>query len=237
MRMSTNGLLLAMTVALSSPPAGAAETRALPQPKAVTSKLPSDADKILYTMGVALARTFQNLALSDAELARLKEGLSDAALGRPLKVSPENWGARVPEFAKERLGKIAAGEKGRGEAFLARAASEPGSVRQPSGLLYRELKPGSGVAPAPAGKVLVRYTGTLTDGTVFDASAREGRPVVFDLEQVIPCWKEGLQLMRTGGRARLVCPSDLAYGDTGLPPKIRPGATIVFDLELVDLVK
>jgi FKBP-type peptidyl-prolyl cis-trans isomerase FkpA len=228
-------------------PAAGEETKAAPAPKpaagakpkaAAVAKAPAtDADRTLYVMGVALARTFQNLDLTAAELAVLKEGLSDAGAGRPLKVSPEAWGPKIPAFTKARLEKIADEERARSAAFTERIAAEPGTQRQPSGFLYRELKAGSGASPAPGQKVLLKYTGTLVDGTVFDSSAREGRPVVFDLSEVIPCFKDGVPLMKPGGRARLVCPAQLAYGDAGLPPKIRPGATLVFDVELVGLVK
>ena len=237
---------LALLGFLSLPAAGQ-ETKAPPASKppagekakaAAGAKGPAtDADKTLYVMGVALARTFQNLDLTPAELAVLKEGLSDAGARRPLKVSPETWGPKIPAFTKARLAKIADEERAGSAAYAERIAAEPGTLRQPSGFFYRELKAGAGASPAPGQKVLLRYTGTLVDGTVFDSSTREGRPVVFDLSNVIPCFKEGILLMKTGGRARLVCPAALAYGDVGLPPRIRPGATLVFDVELVDLVK
>jgi len=228
-------------LALLPGPASGAETKATSEAKPKTAAGPkaprTDAEKTLYMMGVALARTFQNLDLTPAELAVLKEGLSDAGAGRPLKVSPETWGPRIPAYTKARLAKIADEEKARSAAYVERIAAEPGMLRQPSGFFYREVKAGGGASPSPGQKVLLKYTGTLVDGTVFDSSTREGRPVVFDLSEVIPCFREGIPLMKAGGRARLVCPAALAYGDAGLPPKIRPGATLVFDVELVDLVK
>jgi FKBP-type peptidyl-prolyl cis-trans isomerase FkpA len=233
-------IVLAAIVALAAGAGRAAagtNPPAKPKTAARANELPTDADKTLYVMGVVLARTFQNLDLSPAELAVLKEGLTDAAAGRPLRVSPDSWGSKIPGYTKARLQRIAAEERARSSAALQRFAAEPGSLRQPSGLIYRELKAGTGASPAPGQKVLLRYTGALVDGTVFDSSAREGRPVVFDLAEVIPCFREGLPLMKTGGRARLVCPATLAYGDAGLPPKIRPGATLVFEVELVDIVK
>jgi len=247
---SLPGAILSAAIALTTPlalSAAGGEPKAPPAPTpaagvkpraAAGAKAPAtDADRTLYVMGVALARTFQNLDLSPAELAVLKEGLSDAGAGRPLKVSPEAWGPKIPAFTKARLAKVADEERARSAAYTERIAAEPGTLRQPSGFLYRELKAGGGASPSPGSKVLLKYTGTLVDGTVFDSSAREGRPVVFDLSEVIPCFKDGIPLMKTGGRARLVCPAELAYGDAGLPPKIRPGATLVFDVELVDLVK
>ena len=83
----------------------------------------------------------------------------------------------------------------------------------------------------------VHYRGTLTDGTVFDSSIDRGEPVTFPLSGVIPCWTQGLQLMKTGGKARLVCPSDLAYGDAGSPPKIKGGAALAFEVELLSIEK
>jgi FKBP-type peptidyl-prolyl cis-trans isomerase len=108
----------------------------------------------------------------------------------------------------------------------------------PSGLASKVLQPGTGSDhPLATDKVKVHYRGTLTDGTVFDSSIDRGEPVTFPLSGVIPCWTQGLQLMKTGGKARLVCPSELAYGDAGSPPKIKGGATLVFEVELLSIEK
>jgi FKBP-type peptidyl-prolyl cis-trans isomerase len=85
--------------------------------------------------------------------------------------------------------------------------------------------------------VKVHYTGKLTDGTVFDSSVERGQPATFPLNQVIKCWTEGVAMMKVGGKAKLVCPSDIAYGDRGAPPKIKPGSTLVFDVELLEIMK
>jgi len=99
------------------------------------------------------------------------------------------------------------------------------------------VKAGTGAVPKATDKVKVHYRGALTDGTVFDSSIERGEPVTFPLNGVIPCWTQGLQLMKEGGKARLVCPSVLAYGDEGRPPKIKGGATLVFDVELLSIEK
>jgi FKBP-type peptidyl-prolyl cis-trans isomerase len=105
-----------------------------------------------------------------------------------------------------------------------------------SGLKYTVLKRGTGaVSPKATDTVKVHYHGTLLDGTVFDSSVERGQPISFPLNGVIPGWTEGLQLMKVGGKSHLVCPAKIAYGDRGAPPKIKPGATLQFDVELLGI--
>lgn len=120
-------------------------------------------------------------------------------------------------------------------AFLDKAAAEPGAVKTSSGLVYRELKPGSGPSPTANDVVTVNYRGTLTDGTEFDSSYKRNEPAQFPLNRVIPCWTEGVQKMKVGGKSQLVCPSAIAYGERGSPPVIPPGATLVFEIELLKI--
>ncbi len=128
-------------------------------------------------------------------------------------------------------------EKASGKERLEAAAKEDGAVRTKSGLVYLELRKGTGVRPWASNTVKVHYVGTLVDGTVFDSSVARGRPAVFPLKQVIRCWTEGLQLMKVGGKAKLVCPSELAYGDAGMPAGGIPGgATLTFEVELLEIV-
>lgn len=116
------------------------------------------------------------------------------------------------------------------------AAKEPGAVVTSTGLVYRSLTEGKGASPAAADRVKVHYKGTLPDGTEFDSSYARNAPAEFPLNRVIPCWTEGVQKMKVGGKAKLVCPSDLAYGDRGRP-SIPPGATLVFEVELLEILK
>jgi len=104
-------------------------------------------------------------------------------------------------------------------------------------MVIRTTKPGTGPSPAPTDQVKVHYEGRLPDGTVFDSSRSRGEPTVFPLAGVIRCWTEGVGRMRVGERAMLTCPSDLAYGDRGQPPSIPGGATLIFDVELLEIVK
>ena len=125
---------------------------------------------------------------------------------------------------------------GPSEDYLEKAAKEPGAEKTASGLVYKELRPGSGPTPKATNVVRVHYQGTLTDGTEFDSSYRRQEPATFPLNQVIPCWTEGVQKIKVGGKSRLVCPSAIAYGKAGSPPTIPPDATLVFEVELLAIV-
>jgi len=120
------------------------------------------------------------------------------------------------------------------KAFLDKAAAEPGAVKTSSGLVYRVITAGSGASPKATDTVKVHYRGTLTNGKEFDSSYGHA-PAEFPLNMVIPCWTEGVQLMKVGGKSRLVCPADIAYGERGAPPDIPGGATLVFEIELLGI--
>jgi FKBP-type peptidyl-prolyl cis-trans isomerase len=128
-------------------------------------------------------------------------------------------------------------EKTSGAAYLEKAAAEKGATKTASGLVYKELKAGEGATPTASDQVKVHYEGKFTDGKVFDSSVKRNEPATFPLNGVIPCWTEAVQLMKVGGKAQVVCPPNLAYGDEGRPPQMRGGATLVFDIELLDIVK
>ena len=113
----------------------------------------------------------------------------------------------------------------------------PGARKTASGLVLISEREGSGASPSRTDRVTVTYEGKLADGTVFDSSAKHGgQPVALSLGGIIPCWTEALQLMKVGGKSRVVCPSSLAYGDRGQMPTIMPGAVLDFDVELVSML-
>ncbi len=116
------------------------------------------------------------------------------------------------------------------------SSTEPqGAITTPSGLVYRELKAGTGASPKATDAVKVNYRGTLMDGTEFDSSYKRNQPAEFPLNQVIPCWTEGVQMMKVGGKSQLTCPASIAYGPQGRPPVIPGGATLIFEIELLGI--
>jgi FKBP-type peptidyl-prolyl cis-trans isomerase FkpA len=205
--------------------------------RAAEVSLKSDEEKTLYTLGLVMSQNLGPFHLNARELEFVKAGLDDGVLGKDTRVDVQTFGPKIDAYMKGRLAAGAADEKKASGAFLAKAAGEQGAEKTSSGLVFKETKAGSGGSPKASDTVKVHYTGKLTDGTVFDSSVQRGEPVSFPLNGVIPCWTEGVQKMKVGGKATLVCPSDIAYGDQGRPPQIKPGATLVFDVELLEIVK
>ena len=210
---------------------------AAPPVRAAAPEAKTDEQKTLYALGLALAQNLASFNLTEPEVELVKAGLEDGVLNRKKQIDLETYGPRIQELAKSRQAAVAAGEKKAGQAFLEKAAAEKGAKKTDSGLIVTEIKAGSGESPKATDKVKVNYKGTLPDGTVFDSSDKHGGPATFPLNGVIKCWTEGVQTMKVGGKSKLVCPSDIAYGDQGRPPQIKPGATLVFDVELLDIVK
>ena len=200
-------------------------------------KLESDDQKTLYALGVALSQNLAPFSLAPDEVEIVTMGLSDGALGKEPKIDVNAQRAKFQQLAQSRQSAAAAKEKEASKDFLEKAAKEDGAEKTESGLIYKETKAGEGESPKATDRVTVHYHGTLTDGTVFDSSKDRGQPATFPLNGVIPCWTEGVQKMKKGGSARLICPSDIAYGDRGAPPKIKPGATLIFDVELIEIAE
>lgn len=214
----------------AAPPKPAAPARpAAPAAVALTT----DEEKTIYSIGLSIYRSLGQFDLSPAEMELVKQAITDAEQNKPA-VDIETYGPKIQALASARASRVASREKAGAAEYLAKAAAQPGAVKTDSGLVYRELTPGTGVSPKPTDTVKVNYRGTLTNGEEFDSSYKRNMPAEFPLNQVIKCWTEGVQKMRVGGKAQLVCPSDLAYGDQGRPG-IPGGATLVFEVELLDV--
>jgi FKBP-type peptidyl-prolyl cis-trans isomerase FkpA len=206
--------------------------------RAAEPELKTDEDKTFYALGLMLSRNLTPFSLTEKEVAFVKAGLGDGVLKKPDKsVDIDTFMPKVQALAKTRSEAVAAEEKKASAGYLEQAAKEKGAKKTASGLIYTETKAGSGDMPKATDQVKVHYEGKLTDGTIFDSSRKRGEPATFPLNGVIKCWTEGVQLMKVGGQAKLVCPSDIAYGDRGQPPMIKGGATLVFDVELLEIVK
>jgi FKBP-type peptidyl-prolyl cis-trans isomerase FkpA len=197
----------------------------------------TDEQKTLYALGLALSQSLAVFNLSEAELTMVNAGLADGVLKREPKVNAQEFMPKVQQLQQSRVAVVSEGEKKAGAEFLAKAAAEKGATKTDSGLVFSTIKAGKGDSPKATDKVKVHYHGTLTNGEVFDSSIQRGEPVTFPLNGVIPCWTEGVQRMKVGEKSRFVCPSSIAYGDRGAPPKIKPGSTLIFEVELLDIVK
>ncbi len=216
------------------PKAAARKPAATPKPAAAPA-LATDEEKIVYSLGLSMYRSLARFELSPGEVEIVKQALSDAAAGKPA-VDLSTWGPKIEELMRARAGRAAAREKATSQAYIEKAAAQPGAIKTESGLVYQEPTPGSGESPKATDTVKVHYRGTLVNGTEFDSSYRRNQPAEFALNRVIRCWTEGVQKMKTGGKSRLVCPSDLAYGDGGRP-SIPGGAALIFEIELLEIVK
>jgi FKBP-type peptidyl-prolyl cis-trans isomerase FkpA len=238
-------VLAAQTTTPPKPPAKAAASTAKPAAaRPASAKLPAgpskpgaprpmttDEEKTIYALGLSIAGSLSPFDLSPHELELIQQALKDAAAGKPA-LELKTWGPKIEPLAQARSGRVAERQKTGSKAYLEKAAAAPGAVKTDSGLVYRELRAGTGASPLATDTVKVNYRGTLINGVEFDSSHE---PIQFALNGVIRCWTEGVQKMKVGGKAMLVCPSDLAYGDQGRP-SIPGGAALVFEIELLGIV-
>lgn len=225
---------LAAFAAPATPPAPGAKPEEKPKPLT-----PEETKKALYVFGVFIAqRTPLGQAdLSAEEMETVLKGFMAAATNKPLDQKIDEVMPKVDQLLRERQQARGEVEKKKGAEYLTKAAAEAGAQKQPSGLIYFETQAGSGESPKPTDTVKVHYKGTLTNGTEFDSSYKRGQPTEFPLNGVIKCWTEGVGKMKVGGKAKLVCPSDIAYGERGMGGAIPPNSTLVFEVELIEIVK
>jgi FKBP-type peptidyl-prolyl cis-trans isomerase FkpA len=238
--------LLGQSTPPQAPPAKS--TTAAPSPKPVTKSAPksaaaakatlpvltTDEQKTVYALGLQMYRSLARFDLSPAEVELIKRALGDAAANKPA-VDVNEWGPKFQAFEQSRAARAGEKQKALSAAYLAKAATVAGAIKTESGLIYSDIQPGTGPSPNASDSVKVNYRGMLIDGTEFDSSYKRNEPAQFPLSGVIRCWTEGVQKMKVGGKARLVCPSDIAYGDKGHPPVIPGGATLIFEIELLEI--
>lgn len=195
-------------------------------------ELKTEDQKTVYALGLNIAQSLAIFSLTPAEVDLVIAGLQDG-IGQSPQLDFTQYAPLLQKLAQQRSTAAAEIEKKDSVAFLEKMAKEKGAVTSASGLVFIPVAAGSGATPKATDKVKVHYKGTLRDGTVFDSSIERGQPASFPLNGVIPCWTEGLQKMKVGGKARLACPAAIAYGDRGAPPKIKPGAALLFEVELL----
>lgn len=197
----------------------------------------TEEEKTLYAVGLLISKSISVFDLTPGELEFVKRGLTDAATGKNPAVELGAYNGKVQELARERRkikgDKMAAVNK----EFIDKIATEKGAVKTDSGMVFVSLRDGSGTAPKSTDTVKVNYRGTLPDGTEFDSSYKRGKPIEFKLDGVIKCWTEGLQKMKEGSKAKLICPANIAYGEAGAGDLILPGATLAFEVELLEVKK
>ena len=194
-------------------------------------------DKVSYALGLSIGNNFQNSGINDLQIEDFVKGLKDILGGQTPEISYDEAKQVINDyFMKLQKEKFEINKKA-GEEFLNINKGKAGVVTLPSGLQYQVLQKGEGPKPTASDKVKCHYHGTLINGTVFDSSVQRGEPTVFGVSQVIPGWVEALQLMPVGSKWRLFIPSDLAYGEHGAGEAIEPNSALVFDVELLDIVK
>ena len=199
-------------------------------------------DKLSYALGIGIGSQLAGMGAKELNIDDFAQAIKDVISGSELKVDNAEAQTLVQNFFQEQEAKqqAAAAEAGKvakaaGEAFLAENGKKDGIVTLPSGLQYQVLKEGNGKKPSATDQVVCHYEGTLIDGTVFDSSYQRNQPATFGLNQVIPGWTEGVQLMQEGAKYRFFIPYKLAYGERGAGAQIPPFAALVFDVELIEV--
>lgn len=194
-------------------------------------------DKLSYAWGMAMGQQLKGMGVEklefDSYVAALKAVYGE---GKP-EMEPEEAQKLINEYLQQLQEKMTAAVREQSKKFFDENRAKEGVKETASGLQYIVEKEGDGITPTATDEVTVHYTGRLLDGTVFDSSVNRGEPATFPLNRVIPGWTEGVQLMKEGAKYRFFIPSDLAYGPQGIPNAIPPHSTLIFDVELIKVIK
>jgi len=229
-------LLLAAVVSAQAKKTPVKKTPVAAQKTAGTA-LKTSSDSLSYAIGMSLANFYKQQGIKSVNTAMVDKAINDVLKGGKPALTDEQMNKCITGYLQKEKAEKASVAKKAGEAFLASNKSKPGVVTLPSGLQYQILKKGDGPIPVATDKVKCHYHGTLIDGTVFDSSVERGQPAEFPVNGVIQGWVEALQLMPVGSKWKLFIPSGLAYGDNAAGPKIPGGSTLVFEVELLEIVK
>ena len=221
--------------ATSAKPAATAAAKKTTTPP--PNPLKNATDSMSYAIGMSLANFYKDQGITNINTAMVTKALNDAMKGPKTLLTEEQMNMSISNYLQQLKKEKSAAARKAGEAFLAANKTKPGVVELPSGLQYQVVTEGTGPKPALTDKVKCHYHGTLIDGTVFDSSVDRGQPIDFPVNGVIKGWVEALQMMPVGSKWKLFIPADLAYGDNQAGAKILPGSTLIFDVELIEIVK
>ncbi|HEX7381005.1 MAG TPA: FKBP-type peptidyl-prolyl cis-trans isomerase [Nevskiaceae bacterium] len=206
-----------------------------------STELKTEPQKFGYAVGYDIGQSMKEVGTM-IDLKTVEEGIEDGVKGNKPKLDAQQReeirSATLKKFQEQQVAdrtKAATENATASEKFLAEKAKEPGVVTTASGLEYKVDRPGKGASPKPDDRVTVNYKGTLIDGTVFDSSCARGEPATFAVDQVIPGWVEGLQLMKPGAKYTFYIPAKLAYGERGAGNKIGPNQALIFEVELISV--
>ena len=198
--------------------------------------LKNKVDSFSYAIGLSIANFYKEQGIKEINSALVTRALSDSKSGKNL-LTEDQVNNCIMNDMQEKKSEKSAGARKAGEAFLAENKKKPGVITTASGLQYQILKEGNGPKPGPNDQVKVHYHGTLIDGSIFDSSVQRGEPLVLGVSNVIVGWVEALQMMPVGSKWKLFIPSNLGYGDNDAGPMIKAGSTLIFEVELLEIVK
>lgn len=234
--------ILMTAVAISMPTMATATATPATKPASAASTTMTDKQKNSYMIGMDMAKSLRPIK-DEIDITTLTQALLAAFNGKPTALTQAQAEEIRKTFSQRMQAKMAAQQNAEGQknleagkSFLATNKTKSGVRTTSSGLQYQVLRQGAGALPKTTDKVRVHYKGTLLNGETFDSSYERGQPAEFALNQVIPGWTEGVALMPVGSKYKLWIPSNLAYGANGQPP-IGPNSTLVFEVELLDIVK
>lgn len=194
-------------------------------------------EKLSYALGMVIGHNLKGMGVSNLNSADFAQAVTDVIAGHATLLEDQEAQQLVSAFMERQQAEAGKAIREEGEKFLSENAKQEGVTVLPSGLQYKVLREGNGKRPAATDRVKCHYEGQLTNGQVFDSSYRRGEPAVFPLNGVIAGWTEGVQLMNEGAKYRFFIPFNLAYGERGAGQAIPPYAALVFDVELLEVMK